>query len=157
MYISRNEELSLLIKLSYCSWFKKFWLFITFYELYLITAPYPVYHRGRSCRSRDQGQSAEWRGHAVVHWPPPALTARNKSCSECCLHGILWTDPAKEKTGRIKINSTVTSIKFSSEFVAAYMTWNMLKIPYRSTVVIRLQSTLSPMNTIILYTYLISF
>lgn len=87
----------------------------------LITAPYPVYHRGRSCRSRDQGQSAEWRGHAVVHWPPPAPTARNRSCSECCLHGILWTDPAKEKTGRIKINSTVpvTSIKFSSEFVAA--------------------------------------
>lgn len=87
-----------------------------------ITAPYPVYHRGRSCRSRDQGQSAEWRGHAVVHWPPPAPTARNRSCSKCCLHGILWTDPAKEKTGRIKINSTVTSIKFSSEFVAAYMT-----------------------------------
>lgn len=24
----------------------------------MITAPYPVYHRGRSCRSRDQGQSA---------------------------------------------------------------------------------------------------
>lgn len=88
----------------------------------MITAPYPVYHRGRSCRSKDQGQSAEWRGHAVVHWPPPAPTARNRSCSECCLHGILWTDPAKEKTGRIKINSTVTSIKFSSEFVAAYMT-----------------------------------
>lgn len=101
-YISRNEELSLLIKLSYCSWFKKFWLFITFYELYLITAPYPVYHRGRSCRSRDQGQSAEWRGHAVVHWPPPAPTARNRSCSECCLHGILWTDPAKEKTEKLK-------------------------------------------------------
>lgn len=151
MYISRNEELSLLIKLSYCSWFKKFWLFITFYELYLITAPYPVYHRGRSCRSRDQGQSAEWRGHAVVHWPPPAPTARNRSCSECCLHGILWTDPAREKNRKIKINSTSSLKEFSSEICSC-------KHPLQIySCYVHLQSTLSPMNTIILYTYLISF
>lgn len=82
-----------------------------------ITAPYPVYHRGRSCRSRDQGQSAEWRGHAVVHWPPPAPTARNRSCSECCLRGIRWTDPAREKTRCIEIYSTVTSKESSLQNV----------------------------------------
>lgn len=34
MYILRNEELLLFIKLFYCLGFKKFSLFIIFYELY---------------------------------------------------------------------------------------------------------------------------
>lgn len=76
---------------------KRFWLVSHSINYTLITIPYQVYHRARSYRSRGQGRSAEWHGHAVVHWPPPVLTARNRSCSECCLHGILWKDLAEEK------------------------------------------------------------
>lgn len=53
MYILRNEELLLFIKLFYCFGLRNFGYLLYFMNYISIIVFYLVYYRGRFCRSRD--------------------------------------------------------------------------------------------------------